>query len=54
MIFFFLYYTFEKITYYHSHGKAAIINRILMLIFCKTVHKHLSLGFNLFQKNLNK
>ena len=51
---FFLYYTFEKINYYHSHGKPAIINRIIMLIFCKTGHKHLSLGFNLFQKHLNK
>ena len=45
---FFLFYTFEKISYYHSHGKLVIITRIIMLIFRKEGHKHLSLGFNLF------
>ena len=45
---FFLFYTFEKISYYHSHGKPVIITRIIMLIFRKTGHKHLSLGLNLF------
>ena len=52
--FFFLFYTFEKMSYYHSHGKPVIITRIIMLIFRKTGHKHLSLGFNLFLKQLNK
>ena len=33
---FFLCYTFEKISYYHSHGKPEIITRIIMLIFRKT------------------
>ena len=44
MTIFFLFYTFEKISYYHSHGKPVIITRIIMLIFRKTGHKHLSLG----------
>ena len=33
---FFLCYTFEKISYYHSHGKPVIITSIIMLIFRKT------------------
>ena len=33
---FFLFYTFEKISYCHSHGKPVIITRIIMLIFRKT------------------
>ena len=33
---FFLFYTFEKISYYHSHGKLIIITSIIMLIFRKT------------------
>ena len=45
---FFLFYIFEKISYYHSHGKPVIMTRIIMLIFRKTGHKHLSLGLNLF------
>ena len=48
MTIFFLFYTFEKISYYNSHGKPVIITRIIMVIFRKTGHKHLSLGFNLF------
>ena len=48
MTIFFLLYTFEKISYYHSHGKPVIITRIIMLIIRKTGHKHLSLGLNLF------
>ena len=27
---FFLFYTFEKISYFHSHGKPVIITRIIM------------------------
>ena len=33
---FFLFYTFEKISYYHSHRKPVIITRIIMLIFRET------------------
>ena len=48
MTIFFLFYTFEKISYYHSHGKPVIITHIIMLIFRKIGHKYLSLGLNLF------
>ena len=48
MTIFFLFYTFEKISYYHPHGKPILITRIIMLVFRKTRHEHLSLGLNLF------
>ena len=48
---FFLFYTFEKISYYHSHGKPVIITSIIMLIFRKTGHEHLSLGLNFFKNS---
>ena len=41
---FFLVLHIWNISYYHSHGKPVIITRIIMLIFRKTGHKHLSLG----------
>ena len=54
-IFLFLFYTFEKISNYHSHEKTIIIIRIIIMLFLrKTEREYLSLSLHLFKKQLNK
>ena len=51
---FFQFYTFNKISNYHSHAKTTIIIFIVMLILRKAKREHVSLGLYLFKKQINK